>query len=61
MGRFFILRQEVYYCFSKAGRVKGGPTKEFIDTVIGMVKGYGFDAAIKPNSFGASVVVDRHI
>jgi len=25
-----------------------------------MVKGYGFEAVIKPNSFGASVVADRH-
>lgn len=39
---------------------ENGPTKEFIDTVVGMVKGYGFDAVIKPNSFGASVVADRH-
>ena len=37
-----------------------GPTREFIDAVVGMVKGYGFDAVIKPNSFGASVVADRH-
>lgn len=39
---------------------ENGPTKEFIETVVGMVKGYGFDAVIKPNSFGASVVADRH-
>ena len=39
---------------------ENGPTREFIDTVVGMVKGYGFDAVIKPNSFGASVVADRH-
>lgn len=37
-----------------------GPTKEFIDTVVGMVKGYGFETAIKPYSFGAFVLADRH-
>ncbi|MDP3729870.1 MAG: ribonuclease H-like YkuK family protein [bacterium] len=40
------------------GRV--GPTKELIDTVVGMAKGYGFDVQIKPYAFGASVVADRH-
>ena len=39
---------------------ENGPTREFIDTVVGMVKGYGFDAVIKPYSFGASIVADRH-
>ncbi len=37
-----------------------GPTKEFIDAVVGMVRGYGFEAVIKPNSFGASTVADKH-
>ena len=40
------------------GRV--GPTKELIDTVVGMAKGYGFHVEIKPNAFGASTVADRH-
>ena len=39
---------------------RNGPTKEFIETVVGMVKGYGFEAVIKPYSFGASVVADKH-
>src|SRR3989344_2931794 len=39
---------------------ENGPTKDFIETVVGMVKGYGFDAVIKPYSFGASIVADRH-
>ncbi len=39
---------------------ENGPTKDFIDTVVGMVKGYGFEAVIKPASFGASSVADRH-
>lgn len=37
-----------------------GPTREFIDAVVGMVRGHGFDAVIKPYSFGASIVADRH-
>ena len=39
---------------------ENGPTKELIDQVVGMVKGYGFQAVIKPNAFGASVVADKH-
>lgn len=39
---------------------QNGPTKELIDAVVGMVKGYGFEAVIKPDSFGAFVVADRH-
>lgn len=37
-----------------------GPTKELIDSVVGMIKGYNFTPVIKPYSFGASVVADRH-
>jgi len=37
-----------------------GPTKDMIDAVVGMVKGYGFDPVIKPYAFGASSVADRH-
>lgn len=37
-----------------------GPTREFVDSVVGMVKGYGFEAVTKPYSFGASSVADRH-
>lgn len=39
---------------------ENGPTKDFIDSVVGMVKGFGFEAVIKPFSFGASCVADRH-
>ncbi|PIR69781.1 MAG: hypothetical protein COU47_01745 [Candidatus Niyogibacteria bacterium CG10_big_fil_rev_8_21_14_0_10_46_36] len=39
---------------------ENGPTRELIDTVVGMVKGYGFEAAVKPYSFGAFVLADRH-
>ncbi len=39
---------------------ENGPTREMIDQVVGMVKGFGFQAVIKPGSFGASQVADRH-
>jgi len=37
-----------------------GETREFIREVVGMVAGSGFDAKIKPDSFGASKVADKH-
>ena len=37
-----------------------GATKNLVDSVIGMVRGYGFEAVIKPYSFGAFVLADRH-
>lgn len=39
---------------------ENGPTRDLIDQVVGMVKGFGFQAVIKPASFGASQVADRH-
>ena len=39
---------------------KNGPTKDLIDGVSGMIRGYNFTPVIKPYSFGASVVADRH-
>lgn len=37
-----------------------GDTKELIREIVGMVVGSGFDAKIKPNSYGASKVADKH-
>lgn len=37
-----------------------GPTRDLIREVVGMVAGSGFDAKIKPNSYGASKVADKH-
>ena len=37
-----------------------GPSKDLIDTIQGMIKGYNFKPVIKPYAFGASVVADRH-
>lgn len=39
---------------------KKGPTKELVETVVGMVRGFGLEAVIKPDSFGAFVLADRH-
>ncbi|MBI2640269.1 MAG: hypothetical protein HYW91_00040 [Candidatus Sungbacteria bacterium] len=39
---------------------ENGPTKELIDSVVGMIRGYNFQPVIKPASFGASIVADRH-
>lgn len=37
-----------------------GDTKDLIREIVGMVVGSGFDAKIKPNSYGASKVADKH-
>lgn len=39
---------------------ENGPTRDLIDSVVGMIKGYNFTPIIKPYAFGASVVADRH-
>lgn len=38
----------------------GGETRDLIREVVGMVTGSGFDAKIKPESYGASKVADKH-
>lgn len=39
---------------------RNGETRELIREVIGMVTGTGFRAKIKPESYGASKVADKH-
>lgn len=39
---------------------RNGSTRDLVETVIGMVKGFGLKAVIKPDSFGAFVLADRH-
>ncbi len=39
---------------------QNGETKDLIRDIVGMVTGSGFDAKIKPNSYGASKVADKH-
>lgn len=37
-----------------------GPTRDMIKEVVGMVRGSGYTAKTKPESYGASSVADRH-
>lgn len=37
-----------------------GPTREMIKEVVGMVRGNGFDAKIKPQSYAASSIADKY-
>ena len=39
---------------------EGGPTRDMISEVVGMVKGSGFAAKTKPEAFAATAVADRH-
>ena len=39
---------------------KFGRTREMISEVVGMIRGSGYSVKIKPDSFGASKVADRH-
>ncbi len=40
---------------------QSGPTREMIKEVVGMVRGNGFKAKIKPESYAASNIADRYI
>lgn len=37
-----------------------GATRDMISELTGMVIGFGYEAKTKPNSYGASVIADRH-
>ncbi len=39
---------------------RNGETRDLIREIVGMVVGSGFDARIKPDSYGASKVADKH-
>ncbi len=39
---------------------QNGETRDLIREIVGMVSGSGFDAKIKPDSFGASSVADKY-
>ncbi len=39
---------------------KNGKTKDLIQEITGMIRSSGYDVKIKPDSFGASKVADRH-
>lgn len=38
-----------------------GPTKNMIQEIVGMITGSGFTARIKPDSYAANKVADRHV
>jgi len=40
---------------------EGGPSKDMIQEVVGMIRAYNFEAITKPGSYAASNVADRHI
>lgn len=40
---------------------QNGPTKTMIQEIVGMVTGNGFVAKIKPDSYAANKVADRHV
>ena len=39
---------------------KNGQTRDLIQEITGMIRSSGYDVKIKPDSFGASKVADRH-
>ncbi len=40
---------------------QNGPTKTMIQEIVGMITGNGFTARIKPDSYAANKVADRHV
>ena len=40
---------------------QNGPTKSMIQEIVGMITGNGFTARIKPDSYAANKVADRHV
>lgn len=40
---------------------QNGPTKSMIQEIVGMITGSGFTARIKPESYAANKVADRHV
>ena len=40
---------------------ENGPTKEMIQEVLGMIRAYNFEPRMKPESYAASHVADRHV
>lgn len=40
---------------------KGGPTRDMIKEVVGMIKGSGFVVRTKPRAYAASTIADKHV
>lgn len=61
LGLLLQLKEELSYDFQIHIDVgHNGPTREVIKEVVGMVRGSGFEARIKPESFAASCVADKY-
>ncbi|MFH0906751.1 MAG: ribonuclease H-like YkuK family protein [bacterium] len=55
-------RKELNYDFQIHIDVgQNGPTRDMIKEVVGMVRGNGFEAKIKPESYAASSVADKYV
>ena len=52
------LNYQFLYIHADVG--ENGQTKDMIKEVVGLIKGNGFEAKIKPESYAASVVADRY-
>ncbi len=57
-GLPFLPHYQFRYIHADIG--ENGATKDMIKEVIGLIRGNGFEAKIKPESFVASVVADRY-
>lgn len=40
---------------------ENGPTREMIQEIVGMIRGNGFEAKIKPDAYAANKVADRYV
>jgi len=40
---------------------ENGPTREMIQEIVGMIRGNGFEARIKPEAYAANKVADRYV
>lgn len=38
----------------------GGPTREMINEIVGMIRGSGFDVKTKPEAYGAYIIADKY-
>jgi predicted RNase H-related nuclease YkuK (DUF458 family) len=55
------LRQHLYDFEIHLDIGQNGPTKTMIQEIVGMITGSGFTAKIKPESYAANKVADRHV
>jgi len=61
-GKIKLMKDNFQYqfCYIHADVGENGATKDMVKEIIGLIKGNGFEAKIKPESFAASVVADRY-